>query len=113
MALMTRRAALAQIASLFAAPAIIRFNALMPISVSHLNMNELMVYGINMQSWPFGSQRPDRYMTGMLCGYTSGLQPPPTFTRRLDSHKELWPDLVWKAIPPLPRSLQLAQDKGR
>src|SRR3954452_9062796 len=94
---MNRRSLLAGIASLLVAPAIVRAVNLMPIASF---VEEELVYGIRIQSWPFSEERPHFHISGIMLR-PSGV-PLSHFNDDIARFRTLWPRLVYRPIMSFP-----------
>ena len=93
-----RRNFLIGLASLLAAPAIVRAENIMPVRAIILPVHDPLVRGVRFQSWAFGTKKPGYYCTGTI-GPESGrgvLKPLSHFLKHVDAHRQWYPDLCWQ-----------------
>jgi len=84
------------LAPLMVAPAIVRFESLMPVRRLVLPVAEPLGRGIQYQTWPFGAARPEFYTTGSVYSPTGVLEPLSYWLESLEKHRAIYPDLAWE-----------------
>lgn len=96
--LIQRRNFIVGLASMLAAPAIVRAENIMP--VRNLIVPEPMVHGLRWQSWRLGTERPEFFAVGSV-GEELGrgpLKPLSHFLSHIEWHKKHYPELNWRPM---------------
>lgn len=101
--MLTRRGLIAGLASLLAAPAIVRVENIMPVRAVILTPPEPLIIGIRYQTWPFGSPCPEYddnigIMEGMTKTTDGTGRAIEHWLKRIAKHDRVWPELHWKPI---------------
>ncbi len=91
--LIHRRNFLIGLASLLAAPAIVRAESIMPVRALILPEPDPLIKGIRWQSWPIGTPMPSEMCEGSIGHWSKGaaLKPRSYWLARLEKHKAVWP----------------------
>lgn len=79
-----RRKFLIGLASILAAPAIVRVENIMPVRA--LILPEPWTMGAEWQTWPFGAPRPDEYAQGSICHQDDKPKPYSHWVKALERH---------------------------
>jgi hypothetical protein len=97
--LIQRRNFLIGLASLFAAPAIVRIESIMPVRALVLPVDDPLTMGIRYQTWPFGTTQPETYASGSITPQGRTPKPISHWLKALEKHREIHPSLVWEPMP--------------
>lgn len=99
--MLIRRKFITGMASLFAVPAIVRAENIMPVRT--IIAPEPLLRGIAWQSWPIDAPRPNiDFAQGSITSWVGHEKPLSHWVKLAERHRKVWPDLCLRPVDQWP-----------